>query len=604
MPRLCRASSPAVAKVLLLRVVALGSCASADQALGRPQTGCLADLRGSGSSGGGPQAALAMQGGGFRALAADAGLVAGLLAAAGRQKGSLRPKLAGSGLFDRFCLLSTVSGSSWFTSQLLYSRRFLELVESMAENPWIVAYRFREGWTYHWLRATDIDAPLFDVMGDVARLVVRALLGSGDEDTILLARFLVTTGISWNHFVHTLMNSTAGIDDIVSLGSAVNAWAEGKVWLVDHTAVTPSGSKLGRFYQAPFGTPLVGYKLRGLTLRPTVDFQPARFSIVLGAGTNSSAPLPYMSGSALPLRTRLVYEAQTTVAATTGSMSASSGPLGGEDLAHGNLERFAGALPVIGAVAASSAFIGSGLMLGPLVAQAESFISAQLTPWVSSAPGGRAFKEADELVGDLRGAGGVSQEAIERLASAVVRGVIDGGFCDGTGIAEAVAAGADEVVVLLNSNATNDPTYVDILFEGGPKPITPGKPAELFPIFEAPSSSAIRQAFEGFHRLRPSKSAKFLKVLAVGTIQATTAQNRFWGIDRGRKITLHIINIGSHLRIGLFEDFNNYNILTQEVATTVMELSNIIFVEKVLLPMFMKMPNATVRPPLEEPTFV
>merc|ERR1712107_283812 len=105
--------------------------------------------------------------------------------------------------------------------------------------------------------------------------------------------------------------------------------------------------------------------------------------------------------------------------------------------------------------------------------------------------------------------------------------------------------GASEVVVVLNSNATNDPYYVEVLFADGPPPVTPGKPKELFPVFASPSAATVRQLFRGFHKSNLPVNSQFLKVFAVVTMVATTADNRYFGIAGGHNITIHVVNVCS-----------------------------------------------------------
>jgi len=346
---------------------------------------------------------------------------------------------------------------------------------------------------------------------------------------------------------------------------------------------------VGRFYEAILGKETVAYReLDEASIGDKVNFQPARISIILGAGVDSAAPLPYIPPTAPPFTRRLNYTARNQTAGGV-QLSTLSSPLD-----FRSLMRDAGKLPVSRVVGASSAFLGTAATLGPVPAQAEALLSASLTPWISSAPEGRAFHEADELIATVKKGQESLPFALNGLANGAVRGVIDGGFCEGTGIAEAVATGADEVVVILNSNASNNPYFVQLLFPGGldhanESPANAfSKPAALFPVFTAPSAAAVRKAFaDDFHLLRVTPRAKFLHALAVGTLHVRTAENRFWGIEANRNVTLHIVNIASQLKIGLLEDFNHYNVLVQEVLSTLMNGWNRRFVESVLLPMFL-----------------
>lgn len=239
-----------------------------------------------------------------------------------------------------------------------------------------------------------------------------------------------------------------------------------------------------------------------------------------------------------------------------GCGSASSGALY-VDMANGSLINSTGAFPVVQTVAASSAVFGSAI--GGFV---FSEIAAQLTAEVAVWIGTKGFEAADELYDAL----------------------IDGGFSDGTGIAQAVSAGASEVVVVLNSFSTNQPEYVAQLFQGGTV-VKPAVPKELFPVFQSPSASAVQTAFTEFETLKLHNSS-YLKVIAFGKIQATTAENKFFGIQGGRDVTLNIINICSELSIGFLANFENYGHLVQEVALTISDPANRDVVLSQLMPLF------------------
>ena len=84
----------------------------------------------------------------------------------------------------------------------------------------------------------------------------------------------------------------------------------------------------------------------------------------------------------------------------------------------------------------------------------------------------------------------IDQQAIDALAAAAVHGVIDGAYTEGTGVATAVAAGATEVVVLLNSirntSAAGASANFVRLFRGASPPATQPEATNLTQVFEAP----------------------------------------------------------------------------------------------------------------------
>jgi len=518
-------------------------------------------------------AAIALEGGGFRALASNTGLIAGLLAAC--QHGEQPVSLADSGLLDRFGILSSVSGSSWFTSALVFSPQFQALLEGMAASPKTAALQYRTQVTMPWLKATGVDDGKFKLLVALARALHVSIGVTQDTEEAI---YFHLTGLSWEHFVDALLNATAGIETSLPLGSPLGTsgehWAAGKVWLVDHAILLPLDKDPARIYRSKLGIPRVTYHSEASPQPPL--HMPAMFSINLGAGVRSTAPLPYVSPAIKGKLGQLGYSSGILFH----NFSATSKMLG-PNFGH-ELVEYAGLLPVSRVVAASSAFAGTLCIIGPIPEDFLSLLSGDFVPWIASTAGGQGFAAAEALVQNLAKPGGVTQQSLDQLASAKLHGVIDGGFGDGTGISQAVAAGATDVIAVLNSKNTNDPTYVQRLFAGGVQP----RDGNLFPVFSKPLASEVVKLFQGFHSLRISNASRFLKVLAFGTISATTANNSFFGVTAGRGVNITVVNIASTLTIGELEDFNNYNMLVQEMvmAITAQEYSDL--VRSSLLPFF------------------
>lgn len=508
-------------------------------------------------------AALAFEGGGFRALSSDAGFIAGLLAVYGRLKHMQPPTLAGSGLLSRFNIISSASGSSWFISELVFSDRFRALIEGISDSPTSAAWQFGKCFTQPWLRATGVDDRKFKALLCIAH---RLGVTIGVTEDTEMAIYFTLTGLTWNHFVDVLLNSTGGMHKSLPLGHPLADgkahWANGKVWLVDHsTLFPPENKKQAQLFGGRFtALPRVSYYVESSAELPI--FVPAVFSIQLGAGNASSAPVPYTASFVTESLERLKYRG--VVVPVLHEFAAESSRLGA-DFGR-NFVQDAGMLPVSRVLAASSAFMGSIVSSGPLPERITSLLSGDFTPWASSAPSGKSFSVADTIVRGLAGRGGVSRHSTSALASVAVHGVIDGGFTDGTGISQAVAAGAVDVLAILNSNSINDPLYIQRLFPGGLQPIP--EVASLFPVFASPSASAVQKSFESFQLLALPEDRRFLRTFAVGTILASTIENKLFGVRGGQTVTLNIVNIGSALTIGSQEDFNNYNTLVQEIVST------------------------------------
>lgn len=519
--------------------------------------------------------ALALEGGGFRAFASDTGFMAGLMATICGSSATCT--LLDSGLLRDVGLVSSVSGSTWFASDLAYSNRFrTSVVEAIAAEPHNASAIYGAGFTNPWLQATNI--------GDLeycASMPAAKSLISGISQDIELATFFLTTGFTWSHFVDILLNSTGGISRYATLSSDVGEWAKGKVWLADHSAVLPRQQEAIVHEDKLLSYPRVGY-----TVTSTVDlpeFIPAKVGVTWGAPAMAEAPQPYVASGVAAAVTRLNY--QGVVLPFVDDLHSASGDLQGTF--GQNMTRFSSVLPISRVVAASSAFLGEICMDGALVnGVLDDAFHGDVTPWASAAPDGLAFEAAYKSVAEFSKLAGVNQRSMDAAAREQLHAVIDAGETDGTGIAWAVASGADSVTVVLNSNATNDPEYVQRLFVNGSQPSP--RVALLFPVFSNPSGAEVREAFDRFHLMQVPEGSRFLKVFAVGSISAVTAENMFFGLKRGRQVQINVVNIGSALTIGSLENFKNYNLLVQEVVSTLTLAENSELVQDVLLPMLQR----------------
>lgn len=209
-------------------------------------------------------------------------------------------------------------------------------------------------------------------------------------------------------------------------------------------------------------------------------------------------------------------------------------------------------------------------------------LDADLTPWVSNVAGGSSFATAMELIQGLKRFGGVSKESVDALAKAKVHGLIDGAYTDDTGLAQAVATGANEVVLLLDSNSTVSPLHVEQLCKDGSAPTIPDGLQTV--VFETPAST-VKSLWKEFQTLS-LQNASFLTNIAVGSFNLTTADNSYYGIARGRSIQVHVVQLCADVTIGDFENMLDYNKYVQEVVQTLVAEENAALVKSTLLPMF------------------
>jgi len=535
------------------------------------------------------QPALCLQGGGFRSVVCDAGITAGLLAFLAKYEG-LQPTIDSSGLYDRFSSLSTCSGGSWFAASLIYSSKFATLVELMGASPETAGQQFKDGWVAPWLS-----------IGAGSNFFVREFENLAEEfglnpaevavQTLVELGYFWRTGLTWNNFVETLLSTTAGIDANLPTGAAVPTWAEGKVWDVNHSVLTGNGGAVNILASiGDLGS--ISYSANANNHSNNVDRKmpsvvPAKFSVTLGAGVQSSAPSKYSAVELPGFRYKgMKSHFPFCCSAPTVKTSCSEAP-------NSNyLEQYAGMLPVSGVAAASSAFLGDVARSSSVLKEVPSLLHAQLTPWVSQAPNGRAFSHASDLVDGLFKKGHVTQEALDALACNTVRGVADAGFTDGTGISQAVAEGSQEVVAFLNLSSTegdfDKPIYLEKLFAGGIRFTNDGRKQDqlLFPIF-AESAATVQKQYAHFMELDVPSSAKYLAGIKVGTLTATTLENQWFGIKAGREVKIHIVSIGSSMKIGLGDDFFHYDRLLQEIVDCLVSPKNVEVVRGELLPMML-----------------
>jgi len=537
--------------------------------------------------------AIAIQGGGFRAQCVATGVVAGVLANAPIKAG-YKKTLAATGVLNRFDTISSNSGGSWFSSSLIYSAEYLALVEGMANSPTAADSLFLKQYINPWLKASGVDSTKFSHA--VAASWLKRIFGKADEEDYFIISAFVAAGLDWNSFVDVLLLSTANISQTLMLGEeAVMQWAKNKTWLACHTVVMPSQGKTGILYSNSVGSSTLSYVVDN-TIDELTYMLPAKFSIRLGSGINSAAPAAYLAEASYIREHKLKYTSRYGLSWPYIKES----PIMGEDGAHGNIMKYSGKLPVARVTAASSAFLGGPAILGSLAIDLKAGLGqADFVPWISTAPNGNAFAKANTLVKQLKkeqkdyGDFGIPDKSVDQFAEAAVHGVIDGAYSENTGIANAVAAGADEVVVVIQSAATDIATikagwrYLMALFAGGGCPIgCYFSPKALYPVFYSPTAAELQTQINNFTNLDLGDS-KFLKFISVGTVIATTTDNHYFGIQSHRKITIHVINVGGALTIGDFANFANYATFTQEIVKVLVAKANADFVSKTIMPMFL-----------------
>jgi len=545
--------------------------------------------------------AISMAGGGFLSLADFTGVVSGLLTGlqASGQEANLET------LFAKFDTFSAVSGGSWTTTLLMYSASFQKVVEASAKSPDQAGTRFNNDFVHPVLNVQEdtsvvgITSGLLSCLSKVVMPMSLAQLGSQtDPDPAsllaelhrqqqlpnsttspwalqMLAELLILIQhgqVSWHGLVQKMLSRGGGIDSALPMGTkAANKWAHGKLAIQGATAVGPAGYDiyLPFFFQHKvtkvqlYSTSKASITYSAAPSSTEIHAKiPVMFSIIIGAGESAKSPLPFCSSKDCNGYT-LKYEAngEAVVGAPTLTFKDIFGPA---------FEESAGMVPISSAIAASSAFMGWGGVTSAIIAE-QGCIS--FAAWTTSAKDGKSFVEADSIrdhffEGSVAQAGGPQSMAL-KAATAGLNPLIDGGYADVTGIANAVAAGASSVVAFISS-ALGPEFSTLALFKGT---LYPGSR-----VFNKPSVKEVARQWERFTAIPARAGSQFLQKIVYGTISAVTAANEHFGIEAGRRITLDMISIETvNITIGLVQEgfiynsFYQYGDLVGEIVQTLAE---------------------------------
>lgn len=555
------------------------------------------------------EAALCFEGGGLKSLSCFAGLTAGLLGFC-RSETQSQPTLQDSGLYSRYGQLSCVSGGAWFAASLAYSPHFLGMIEAMAANPESAGEIFGKNWTDRWLRESQDDNKLAIMIEEWLKKFDNCF-GEATEDILMTFLQLIHVlrkqieqhgTYTWTDVVAELLSSTAGISKDLEAGATTALpWSSGKVWIVNHGMVTPTEgavvNKPGVFWN---GMPIRAYFLAARTWPQNVfyflekdggekppNMLPAAFSVTLGKGTSQSAPTPYAAVHSLP---RFHYESNkltcTCLCIHNVNRTASSHCTA---CGFDSLTKDAGQLPVIDIVSASSSAVSFTQMLPIELENVANIPLMQLMPVVSEAPNGKAFEAGQDLVNEVRRKG-VNSKTVKELSDNLVRGLVDGGLIENSGVAGAVGRGANEVVAFMSNKD-------DLLqlFGGGEKFHYDYNFTvfgdDLAPIFSSPQAEVVKKVYDGEELSHDFKfqsltvpSSKHLKSLKVGSMDCITGDSKWFGVKAGRKVKLHVIVVETTIGI-FFEDQYRYNRFVQEIVDCLQ--ANKAYVSTSLLPVIL-----------------
>lgn len=494
---------------------------------------------------------IAFSGGGFKSVADQTAVTAGLLAELMKRdpkalrKDSISSPLAASGLYENVKSISTISGGSWFTSYLVYSMKYRAMVEEMARKAAYgvggkkVSEIFFEkyGQRFDDLRASndstnDAQALFVLLDGLVSGLPVDEKgyvhqISNGLRTALMFSQTGSDGGpqSSWYSVTKDILG-----DDInqKTLGSEVQEWSKGKSWNIVTSVTVPSGLIQSNIWVDQFNLSKVGYCTKGEDFN--VLFVPVLFSVVLGNDGSPAAPLP-SSVYSVTEKLTLTYTGKKLSQLFGQSLKPKIIETGIQPQMDAN-KSFAD-MPILGPVAASSAAIG-------LMSILPDTVTAGLTSLVKLNPQvGFACKEKDPsasfstgqgLIDNLWNKGQLTNEDFEDITQKGVCNFLDGGATDPFAIGTALASGADEIfcVNAIPDLLTVQKTHFD-------PPLLGQKTLGLFQ--ECKSNVDIGEPnFE---------SNNSVENMTFQTIKVKTVENVYFGIEKDREVTLHIFSVQS-----------------------------------------------------------
>jgi len=242
-------------------------------------------------------------------------------------------------------------------------------------------------------------------------------------------------------------------------------------------------------------------------------------------------------------------------------------------------------------------------------------LGGDLSTWAGNGSHEKGLSEPYALVSEIYTSRQVTKDSFNGLVNNAVTLTIDGGFTDDTTIIHTLAAGATDVVAILNYTGTDAPV----------------QPQNVFNLFSSKSSQGFRRmhrfpnrgstsrdaqglgasesaeylAYEVFQESQEEAKVKYAELakrgslnvgsddsqelisIIVGTFEnLTTKDNRFVGLEGGRTVNLHVVSVTSKLNLGENVDFNMYGVLVQEIINTILNPVNHKKVEELLSPLF------------------
>lgn len=188
--------------------------------------------------------------------------------------------------------------------------------------------------------------------------------------------------------------------------------------------------------------------------------------------------------------------------------------------------------------------------------------------FASNLSGKDAFDAPLQIIDDIWETNEPTEEKGMKLKEMGGHEITDGGGTDPHGIATAVATGSNDVFVV---DVVENLMSWKCHFNGFPDPLKLGM-GNVWHLFAEDQKEAKRQEesnIKAMHSL-PGNNKKWAKNIFFGTIKGTTVKNKYFNIEAGRAVNVHVfyVEVAKGMSIGLNQDFNDYGELVAEISAT------------------------------------
>mmetsp|Transcript_23866 Transcript_23866/g.38039 ORF Transcript_23866/g.38039 Transcript_23866/m.38039 type:complete len:589 (-) Transcript_23866:56-1822(-) len=488
-------------------------------------------------------------------------------------------------------IMAAVSGGSWFISQLSYSANFVDMVGKLSQddNVQTASKTYNEqcvaGWyntlgdlhggdskeSSSWFGRTISKLwkkTLAWVTGSknaVVEAIVK-LVGDkvdGGEDLGKLVQFLLKAELSWVEMVNSFLASQKDLDPTKPLNEhKYNTWAHGKTVILA-TAVAAGSKETFVAYDGNFGDKYVSatstFSLSSETIPET--FVPGAFSHTFGS--QGDAPRPFMlTPSELAVEYKFMQSNNSTgtddeTRKQTVDLSYINRHNNKVSIGNacGAASAFPGSLPQIGSYGVEKMLKFLDMIPGvpsDTMMTHNSAVGALLNFALYIDTATSSFRAVDVPPNTQ-----TQTEWVDQVVKQTPMELADGGYVDDSGVALAIAAGATQVIAL------ND--AVPDLFTNAPWSLQSVGFGSTRKIFQDDYKEAMQRKSKSEVKLTLSGSERILKELSYGSYEVTTIEDKYFGIEAGKTVTIHFVMFNPRMEPWVF-DFDDYADFAAEIA--------------------------------------